>query len=184
MDPLHAPVLSDTELTALLRDDVPFGDLTTETLGIGRARGAMVFRARQPMIVCGVEEAARLIALAGATARVLRPSGYALAGGESLLEAKGSAAALHRGWKAAQILIEWASGIATATAAIVAAAKGLPVACTRKQAPGTKALAVKAVRAGGATLHRLGLSETLQAFPAHRAFLAEPPASHPPGMWP
>jgi molybdenum transport protein len=143
----------------------------------------MVFRARQPMIVCGVEEAARLIALAGATARVLRPSGHALAGGEPLLEARGSAAALHRGWKAAQVLIEWTSGIATATAAI-AAAKGLPVACTRKQAPGTKALAVKAVRAGGATLHRLGLSETLLVFPEHRAFLAEPPASHPPGMWP
>lgn len=175
MDLIHSPVLSDAELTALLRDDVPFGDLTTDSLGIGQARGQMVFRARQPMIVCAVEEAVRLIALGGATARVLRPSGYALSGGEPMIEAKGSAAALHRAWKAAQVLVEWASGIATATAGIVAAAQGLPVACTRKHAPGTKALSVKAVRAGGATLHRLGLSESLLVFPQHRVFLAEPP---------
>jgi molybdenum transport protein len=151
-----SPVLSDAELTALLRDDAPFGDLTTETLRIGQARGQMVFRARVPLIVCAVEEAVRLIGLAGATARVLQPSGSALSGGEALLEARGSAVALHRGWKAAQVLVEWASGIATGTAAIVAAAQGLPVACTRKHVPGAKALSVKAVRAGGGTMHRLG----------------------------
>jgi molybdenum transport protein len=177
MAPIQNPVLSDTELTALLRDDVPFGDLTTESLGIGQAHGQMAFRARHAMTVCAVEEAARLIALAGATARVLSPSGRALSPGEPLLEARGSAAALHRGWKAAQVLVEWASGIATATATIVTAAQGVPVACTRKQAPGTKALSVKAVRSGGATLHRLGLSESLLVFPQHRVFLLERPGA-------
>lgn len=167
--------LSDDELICLLRDDVPGGDLTTETLGIGRARGRVVFRARQPLIVCAVEEAARLFALAGATAHVLRPAGDVLTGGEALLEAKGSAGALHLAWKTAQVLVEWASGIATGAAAIVAAAQGLPVACSRKNVPGTKALSVKAVRVGGATMHRLGLSETLLLFPEHRLFLAEPP---------
>ncbi len=168
-------VLSDGDLIALLRDDVPCGDLTTETLGIGQARGHIAFCARQPMIVCAVEEAARLFMLAGATARVLRHSGDALSGGEAMLEARGSAAALHRAWKTAQILVEWASGIATAASALVAAARGLPVACTRKNVPGTKALSVKAVRAGGATMHRLGLSETLLIFPEHRNFLDEAP---------
>lgn len=74
--------LSDDELIRLLRDDVPCGDLTTETLGIGRARGQVLFRARQPMIVCCVEDAARLFALAGATAcnHVPRPL-LAVAGG-------------------------------------------------------------------------------------------------------
>ena len=55
---------------------------------------------------------------------------------------------LHAGWKAAQTLIEWASGIATAVQAI-------------KQA------------AGGGVMHRTGLSDTVLLFAEHRAFLPD-----------
>ena len=47
----------------------------------------------------------------------------------------------------------------------------LPLACTRKNFPGTRALVAKAVHAGGAISHRLGLSETLLVFPEHRLFV-------------
>ena len=90
--------------------------------------------------------------------------------------AEGSAAQLHRAWKTAQTLVEWASGIASSAAAIVAEASGVAVACTRKNVPGTKAMSVKAVKAGGAVMHRLGLSETLLLFAEHRLFLDEAPA--------
>ena len=43
----------------------------------------------------------------------------------------------------------------------------IAVACTRKNVPGTKALSIAAVRAGGAVAHRLGLSETILVFPEH-----------------
>jgi len=80
-------------------------------------------------------------------------------------------------WKLAQNLVEWCSGIASATRRIVdalaAAGHPIPVACTRKGFPGTRALAAKAVRAGGGVMHRLGLSESLLVFPEHRAFLAQ-----------
>jgi molybdenum transport protein len=49
------------------------------------------------------------------------------------------------------------------------------VACTRKNVPGTKRFAVAAVKAGGAVMHRLGLSETVLVFPEHRAFSREVP---------
>lgn len=169
--------LSDHDLAALLRDDVPNGDLTTQALAIGADSGHIEFRARQPMTVCCSEEAARLFDLAGAVATVVTGSGQTVAPGTPLLHCSGPVAALHAGWKAAQILMEWAGGIATATAAIVAAAGDTPVACTRKNAPGTKALSVKAVRAGGAAMHRLGLSETLLVFAEHRLFLDEAPAA-------
>jgi molybdenum transport protein len=72
-------------------------------------------------------------------------------------------------------LVEYASGIASAAASIVGvlrdAGYDTPIACTRKNFPGTKAIAVKAVLAGGAVMHRLGLSETLLAFPEHLAFV-------------
>lgn len=46
-----------------------------------------------------------------------------------------------------------------------------PLACTRKTWPGGRAVARRAVLAGGAVMHRLGLSETLLVFPEHRALM-------------
>lgn len=169
--------LHDDELARLLAEDAPYGDLTTDALGIGGGGGRVVFRARHAATVCAVEEAARLLLLAGASPTVRCPSGSRVEPGTPLLEARGTVAALHRSYKTAQVLMEWAGGIATAAAAIVSAAGGVPVVCTRKNVPGTRALSAKAVRVGGARLHRLGLSETLLLFHEHRLFLAEDPAA-------
>ena len=167
--------LSDNALSLLLEDDSAYGDLTTETLGIGAATGRFEFRARHTMHVCAVEEAVRMCQLAGLHAEALARSGEALEPGQRILVAAGYAGGLHRAWKAAQVLVEWASGMASSAAEIVAAGGRTPVACTRKNGPGTKAMSVKAVRCAGATMHRLGLSETLLVFPEHRLFLDEAP---------
>lgn len=171
------PVLSDHELQALLTEDVPFGDLTTEALGIAGRAGRIRFEARDPMVVCGTEEAARLFALCGAHSELQAPSGRAAEPGTPLLTATGPAGALHRAWKSAQTLVEWCSGMASSAAAIQAAARrGHPdaiVAGTRKNVPGTRRLAVKAFRAGGAVMHRCGLSETILVFAEHRQFLTD-----------
>ncbi len=107
-------------------------------------------------------------------------SGTPVEAGGLLLTLTGRAADLHTVWKPAQTLMEYAAGIASATAELVAAGRlgnpDIAVACTRKQVPGAKAMSVKAILAGGAVPHRLGLSETLLVFAEHRAFLGnEPP---------
>ena len=134
---LQTPMLAipDSDLYGLLRDDVPSGDLTTDALAICGHTGRIEFRARQPMTVCCTEEAVRMFELAGAQAELVSGSGLAVPAGTLLLHASGSAAALHTAWKASQILVEWASGIAAATAAIVASADGTPVACTARTRP-------------------------------------------------
>lgn len=173
-------VLADHELAALMADDVPCGDLTTDALRIGPRAARLTFIARQPMTVCGVEEAVRMFELVGAEVKAELASGDVLSFQSPILSAEGEAEVLHRVWKTAQVLIEWASGIASSATAIVEAAhhdgRRVPVACTRKTVPGTKALSVKAVRCAGATMHRLGLSETLLVFPEHRLYLDEAPA--------
>ena len=58
--------LDDAQLLALLAEDVPFGDLTSETLPLSTVTAGLTFAARQPMTACGIEEAARLFELAGA----------------------------------------------------------------------------------------------------------------------
>ncbi|NPU12233.1 ModD protein [Bradyrhizobium sp. 83002] len=167
------------DLQALLRDDVPYGDLTTEALGIGAEAGLMQFAARDRMVLALAEDAAALIELAGCRVELHATSGMVLEKGAPILLAQGAAAGLLRSWKVAQTLIEIWSGVATEAAAIVRAARavvpGIAVACTRKNVPGAKSFAVAAVKAGGAVMHRLGLSETILVFPEHRAFLGDTP---------
>jgi molybdenum transport protein len=131
--------------------------------------------ARQPMTVCGTEEAARLFELHGAQVTLVTPSGRHVLAGAELLSVHGPAATLLLVWKAAQTLIEHASGIASEVARIVtelrAAGHTVPLACTRRNFPGTRALCVKAVLSGGGIMHRMGLSESMLLFPEHRVFL-------------
>lgn len=168
--------LDDAELQRWLREDAPHGDLTTRALRLGGKAGELAFQARGAMRVAVVEEAARLFALCGCDAVAARASGSDAAPGATLLTARGPAEGLLLAWKVAQTAVEAASGIASEAARIVALLRAAgfsqPLACTRKNWPGGRALAARGVWAGGAVMHRLGLSETLLVFPEHRAFLA------------
>ncbi len=178
-------MIDDDALRRLLAEDVPYGDLTTGLLGIGGQPGRMVFFARAAMVACATEEAARLCELGGARLfGDVVPSGTPVVAGTRLLAAEAPAGVLHSVWKAAQVLVETLSGVATAARALVLAARTvnptITVACTRKSFPGTRALSVRAIMAGGAIPHRLGLSDSLLVFAEHRLFL---PAGLPPETW-
>ncbi|MET0066363.1 MAG: ModD protein [Candidatus Thiodiazotropha sp.] len=167
--------LTPEQLHTLLNEDAPYGDLTTAALGIGGQAGKITFDARDPMIVCGVEEAAALFRLAGADqVEAFVSSGEAADPGRHLLQASGPAHTLFLAWKVAQSLMESLAGVSSSARQIVDQAGDAVVACTRKHLPGTKTLMVKAVKAGGATMHRLGLSESIMVTEEHRTFLADP----------
>ncbi|WP_294540939.1 ModD protein [uncultured Rhodoblastus sp.] len=171
--------ISREKLERLLFDDAPHGDLTTDLLGLAARPGAIAFSARGDMVVALANEAATILEMAGARVEIFCEDGQRLAAGAPILRANGPAGALLRGWKVAQTLIEIWSGVATATRDIVDAARsvapGVCVACTRKNTPGVKDFSVAAIRAGGAVMHRLGLSETILVFPEHLAFTAGVP---------
>lgn len=166
-------------LQRLLAEDAPYGDLTTEALGVGAYAGEMSFTARDPMVLALAEDAGALIELAGGAVLLHAQTGAALAPRDPILTARGQASSLLRAWKTAQTLIEIWSGVASAAREIVAAARSVAphvvVACTRKTSPGTRLFATAAVKAGGAVAHRLGLSETVLVFPEHLAFLSGTP---------
>jgi molybdenum transport protein len=167
--------LSDADIDFLLEEDLRFGDLTMRALAVGDKPGRMTFTARQDLIVCGSDEAGRLLSRLGASVTFAASAGMRGDKGAMLFEAEGSAAALHAGWKTAQTLMEWASGIATLTHEIVQAARAyapqIAVLCTRKSVPFTRKLSLSAVIAGGGEIHRLGLSDTIMIFDEHRVFL-------------
>ena len=158
-------------------EDAPCGDLTTRLLGLCGQVAHISFTARMPQIVACSEVAAALFAHVGGHVSFRALPGQLVAAGESILQAEGPAEALFLAWKQAQTLMEWAGGLASDAYEIVQAAQSVrsnvAVACTRKAPPGTRGLAMRAIMAGGAVMHRMGLSETILVFPEHRGFLPE-----------
>ncbi|HQQ71933.1 MAG TPA: ModD protein, partial [Alicycliphilus sp.] len=133
------------------------------------------FTVRAECVAACTEEAARIVQHCGGQVESLLPSGTPVVAGDVLLAATGDAAGLLRAWKVAQNLLEYACGVAGATATMVgavrAAAPGVAVLTTRKHAPGLRRIALKATLSGGAFPHRLGVGETVLVFPQHRALL-------------
>jgi len=83
--------------------------------------------------------------------------------GEIIASVSGPARAILTAERTALNFLCHLSGIATATASVVAAVRGhgAKIACTRKTTPGLRAVEKYAVRAGGGSNHRFGLDDAI-----------------------
>ncbi|QEY58814.1 ModD protein [Pseudomonas sp. C27(2019)] len=160
---------------AWLEEDVPYFDLTTQLLGVGDEPARMAYYCRHTAVVCATEEAALLARAVGATVITMAKSGDTVSAGQAFFIVEGSFSALNEITKVIQNIFEYASGVASRTQQLVSAAKqvnpAINILTTRKVFPGSKALSIKAIMAGGAYPHRLGLSETILLFRQHIEFI-------------
>ncbi|HHX35382.1 MAG TPA: ModD protein [Gammaproteobacteria bacterium] len=167
--------ISSNTIYQWLEEDLPYFDLTTQVLGVGGMQARMSYQCRHPAIACGTEEAAVLVREAGAQIVSMVNSGETISIGQEFFVVEGSFSALNEITKVIQNIFEYASGVATRTQQLVSAAKqvnsAINILTTRKVFPGTKALSIKAILAGGAYPHRLGLSETILLFKQHIDFV-------------
>ena len=158
-----------------LFEDVGRGDLTTRLLGIEGVEGRAEVYVREECVVACSEEAAEVYRIAGAEARVLKPSGADAKPGDIVVEAWGPAGALHAAWRVAQTLLAVCSGVATKTRRMVEKARRvnprIAILSTRKTPPGLRAVLHKAVIAGGGLPHRAGLDDSILVFDNHLVFL-------------
>jgi len=159
-------------LRAWLAEDLGRGDLTAPALVGRHGRGAWF--AKGDGVFCGgvlVEPLFRLLDPAVAV-RLLVADGEPVRAGQRLLQLEGQAAALVAGERTALNLAMRLSGIATATAALVAelAGTGVRLADTRKTTPGLRLLEKYAVRCGGGVNHRLGLDDAAMLTENHLAW--------------
>ena len=154
-----------------IREDVGYTDLTTGVLGITEAPAVARLVTRDKVVVCGLREAALVYERLGARVKRLVEEGCWAEPGTVLREARGPAGSLHAAWRVAQVLAAIGSAVATTTRLLVEKArKANPrviVAVARKAPPGLRSLYYRCVLCGGATLHRMGLSETILVFPNH-----------------
>ena len=161
-----------SRLAEWLAEDLGRGDLSAAALK-GR-RGHACWIAKQAGVFCGGPLVSKLFGLLDPqlTVQCLVEDGATIAIGQRLLELEGSATALVAGERTALNLAMRLSGIATATAALVAQLEGTGVrlADTRKTTPGLRLLEKYAVRCGGGINHRMGLDDAAMLKENHIAW--------------
>ena len=167
----QSPALT-AALEAWLAEDIGRGDLTAAALQGQQGQAHWV--AKQSGRFCGGPLVQRLFQLLdpGVSIRLLRHDGDAVEAGDCLLELEGPATALVAGERTALNLAMRLSGIATATAELVAQLQGTGVrlADTRKTTPGLRLLEKYAVRCGGGINHRMGLDDAAMLKENHIAW--------------
>jgi len=150
------------DLLRFIREDAPWGDVTSETV-VPDVTCRAVVRAKSQGVVAGLSEARRLFEHFGVTVRERSADGRAVAPGTVLLDLDGPARAILLVERTALNIIGRMSGIATRTREAVEAVRAVSpdvrVAATRKTAPGLRALDKKAVILGGGDPHRYTLSD-------------------------
>lgn len=163
LTPLHPlqyePLLRD----ALAEDLGTAGDLTTDAVVDPRAtaHGALVARAAGRVAGAGIAAATFAVLDPDVAVTILVDDGVDVDAGTTLATVEGSARALLSAERVALNVLGRLCGVATTTAALVAATAGhrARIVPTRKTTPGLRALERYAVRAGGGVDHRFGLGD-------------------------
>jgi nicotinate-nucleotide pyrophosphorylase (carboxylating) len=163
--PLPRVMLEPLVRAALLEDLGRAGDLTTDAIVPADQTARMTVRARQPGVIAGLDLAHLAFTLIdpAITMRVALPDGSAVAPGAVVATLEGPARGLLTAERTALNFLCHLSGIASATARIVASARPhkAEIVCTRKTMPGLRAVEKYAVRMGGGGNHRFGLDDAV-----------------------
>ncbi|RWN64554.1 MAG: carboxylating nicotinate-nucleotide diphosphorylase [Mesorhizobium sp.] len=163
--PLPTIMLEPLVRAALLEDLGRAGDLTTDAIVAKEHHATTVLSARQRGIVAGLDLAMLAFRLIDQSVEmtVERADGSEVAQGETIASVAGPARAILTAERTALNFLCHLSGIATATASVVAAVRGhsAKIVCTRKTTPGLRAVEKYAVRAGGGANHRFGLDDAI-----------------------
>lgn len=144
-----------------LAEDIHTGDITTQALQLPPGRITGILKAKEDMIICGLNVAARVFSLLdnGAVFTPRYADGDFVVAGTVIAEMSGDASLLLQGERVALNLLQRMSGVATLTSRYVRAVEGTKarIVDTRKTTPGLRILEKYAVRVGGGINHRTGL---------------------------
>src|SRR5262245_31915574 len=147
----------------LLKEDLGRGDITTQSVVRGGARGRGRFLAKQDFILCGLEIGEAVFsALDNSVVLESRVyDGQNINAGTEFARIEGPAAALLTGERTALNIMQRLSAIATLTKAFVDRVEGTGarIIDTRKTTPGLRLLEKYAVTVGGGFNHRFGLDD-------------------------
>ncbi len=146
-----------------LDEDAGLGDVTSRAIFAPDHTSKAYIQAKEPIVVCGLEVAARVFALVDPSLKVKLKAkdGDRVKQGEIVLRVEGPTVALLTAERTALNFLQRLSGVATQSRKYAAAVMGTGtrIVDTRKTTPGWRALEKYAVRCGGCFNHRASLGE-------------------------
>jgi nicotinate-nucleotide pyrophosphorylase (carboxylating) len=155
----------DEIVEAALKEDLPGGDITSESVVPPDSVSAAVILAKEAGILAGIDVARRVFQKIDSQVRFERifEDGRAFKSGDILAKIKGNSISLLKGERTALNFLQRMSGIATKTARFVQAVRGTrtKILDTRKTTPTLRRLEKYAVKMGGGENHRFSLSDMI-----------------------
>ena len=146
-----------------LEEDTGLGDITSRAIVARQHRSRAVIDAKQDLVICGLEIAARVFAAIDPAikTRLVARDGKRVKKGGVVLRLEGPTGSILTAERTALNFLQRLSGIATQARRYADAVKGtgVRVVDTRKTTPGWRALEKYAVRTGGCFNHRSSLGE-------------------------
>jgi len=162
-------MIPHSDVERWLQEDVGHHDVTNQVPG--DTEGRLV--AKEAGTVAGLDAARAVFSYVDCEPTLSVETGDRIESGDVLLRVEGPACDVLRGERVAVNIVGHASGIATATAAAVDAARtvsdDIAIAGTRKTTPGLRGVEKRAVAAGGGDTHRLDLSHMVMVKDNHVA---------------
>jgi nicotinate-nucleotide pyrophosphorylase (carboxylating) len=158
-----------------LAEDIGSGDVTTLATVPANAKTVAVMRAREPLVVAGLDFAQAAFRHLSSSAKIKSVSrdGQRVKAGASLLRVSGPARAILSAERVALNFVQRLSGVATLTARFVKTVQGTraQILDTRKTTPGWRRFEKYAVACGGGRNHRFGLYDMVLIKDNHLAAL-------------
>ena len=151
----------DKMIELSLEEDLWYGDVTTDNLGIENKISKAYFLAKESGVLAGIQIAEKVFKKVDASIgfRALKKDGDKLSAGDRIAEISGKSASLLKAERVALNFLQRMSGIATLTNKFVEriAPFKAKLLDTRKTTPGLREFEKYAVRVGGGYNHRFGL---------------------------
>ena len=163
--PLSKSLTQSAVSLALAEDLGRAGDITSQSVIPENARAKASIVSREAGVLAGLDLAVEAFIQndPAAVFTNIGMDGANVSTGDTVLTIESNARGLLSGERVALNFVSHLSGIASHTAAFVAAISGTQarITCTRKTTPGLRALEKYAVRAGGGYNHRFGLDDAI-----------------------
>ena len=152
----------DLFLQNALNEDMPEGDITTDNIIDPTEISYAEFIAKENGVISGINYCKRTFELIDKNVcfKIFKQDGEKVNKGELIATVKGNTRTILKGERTSLNLLQYMSGIATTTNNYLSYMSGkTELLDTRKTTPGMRFFAKKAVKDGGGTNHRYGLSD-------------------------
>lgn len=164
----------DEHVKNALKEDIGFGDISTDFLATNKDLMTLYLNAREDGVLCGIDVFKRVFKILSnkIELEIYHTDGDKIHKGDRIAKITGSARFILTGERTALNYVQRMSGIATKTAQYAKELQGTKakISDTRKTTPGFRMFEKYAVKIGGGSMHRFNLCDCVMLKDNHLSF--------------